>query len=256
MHAPSEAETAETARAWWHGAHGQHSDDAADIDRELQRVFAGGCRGQGRRPCIADRGSEIISAGMPSRRLCRLNSGLAARVRKLPQGRQVILDIYRPGDFLGLDTLFFEPALDTSVALTTVGYGSIESAALCELLQQPAIVLRLMEQLVEEKRRIDALAILLGQAKARERTAALLLVLWRRLRFSSGDATDGIPRTSARLPLTQKQMADYLGVNVVHLNRTLADLRACGMVRFQDGVITVLDQCGLEQIANRAASPV
>jgi CRP-like cAMP-binding protein len=256
MHAPSEAETAETARAWWHEAHAKHSDDAADVERELQHVFGGGCRGQGRRACVADRGCEVISAGMPNRRLCRLNSGLAARVRNLPQGRQVILDIHRPGDFMGLDTLFFARALDSSVALTTVGYWSIEHAALRELLQQPKIVLRLMEQLVEEKRRVDALATLLGQAKARERTAALLLFLWRRLRFASGDTTDGMPRTSARLPLTQKQMADYLGVNVVHLNRTLADLRACGMVRFQDGVITVLDQSRLEQIANRAAAPV
>jgi len=172
----------------------------------------------------------------------------------LCDGGQAILDVYLPGDFIGLDGLFFAPALDSVVALTSVRYWAIEHATLLRLMQKPEIALLLMRRVTEEKRRVDTIATLLGQVKARERTAALLLFLLRRLKLAS-DGAASEKGTSARLPLTQKQLADYLGLNVVHLNRTLSALRDGGVVRFENGLIVVHDAIQLEQIAGGAAEP-
>ena len=78
-----------------------------------------------------------------------------------------------------------------------------------------------MRHLVEEKQRLDMIAILLGQFKARERTAALLLLIWRRLKKTLGTANTDENEDRPSLPITQKQLADYLGLDVIHLNRTL-----------------------------------
>ena len=151
--------------------------------------------------------------------------------------------------------MFFASAFDDVVALTNASYWALEHGAVHELMRQPAIALQLMQYLTMEKRRVDLLATLLGQAKAYERTAALLLFLSHRLKLESGGAT-GEKEESAHLPLTQKDLADYLGLNVIHLNRTLAGLRDSGVVRFQNGMIIIHDAAKLRQIAGEAPVPL
>jgi hypothetical protein len=104
-----------------------------------------------------------------------------------------------------------------------------------------------MQNMAEEKQRIETIATFLGQLKARERTAAVLLFLWRRLRRASGKAATG--RNEAGLPFTQKQLANYLGVDVIHLNRVLSGLRNGGALQLRKGVVVINDVTRLEQIA-------
>jgi len=219
--------------------------DTASTESDLQRAF-----GSGSRRLVADRGREIVTAGVACQHLFQLKSGLACRQRPFSEGGQAVLDLYRPGDFIGLDSLFFAPALDTVFALTNVSYWVLDHGALNRLMQAPRVALQLMRHMAEEKQRVDTIAILLGQLKARERTAALLLFLWRRLRPASGRAATG--ENEAGLPFTQKQLADYLGLDVIHLNRVLGGLRNSGALKFRKGVIIVKDLAQLEQIAGAA----
>ena len=48
--------------------------------------------------------------------------------------------------------------------------------------------------------------------------------------------------------MTQKQLADYLGLNLIYLNRTLGALRNSGALRCQKGAIVIKDVTQLEQI--------
>jgi CRP-like cAMP-binding protein len=107
-----------------------------------------------------------------------------------------------------------------------------------------------MRHLVIEKQRRDTIALLLGHFKARERTAALLLLIWRRLKQSVGTANTDENEDS--LPLTQKQLADYLGVDAIHLNRTLGALRNSGALHFRKGTIVVNNVAQLRHIAERS----
>jgi Crp-like helix-turn-helix protein len=47
-------------------------------------------------------------------------------------------------------------------------------------------------------------------------------------------------------------LADYLGLNVIHLNRTLAALRNSGALRFRKGAIIIKNATQLKQIAGRS----
>ena len=115
-------------------------------------------------------------------------------------------------------------------------------------MQEPRVALQLMRHMAEEKQRLDTIAILLGRLKARERTAALLLVLSRRVKPASGTDATGENEDRPSLPITQKQLADYLGLNLIHLNRTLGALRNSGALRCQKGAIVIKDVTQLEQI--------
>ena len=48
------------------------------------------------------------------------------------------------------------------------------------------------------------------------------------------------------LPLTQTDLAECLGLTSVHINRTLKELRARGLIEFRGGRVRILDQAGLE----------
>jgi CRP/FNR family transcriptional regulator len=226
----------------WQQGPGQ---DTTRAESDLQRAF-----GSGSKRLVADRGREIVTAGVACQSLFQLKSGMACRQRRLSEGSQAVLDLYQPGDFIGLDSLFFAPALDTVLALTKVSYWALERATLNRLMQAPRIALQLMRHMAEEKQRVDTIAMLLGRLKARERTAALLVFLWHRLGPASGRAATG--ENEEGLPFTQKQLADYLGLDVIHLNRVLGGLRNSGALKFRKGVIIVKDVTQLAQIAGMA----
>ena len=230
---------------WEHAR--QQPQNAASIEWNLEQAF-----GRGSRQFIIDRGDEIVTAGVRCKHVFQVKSGLAIRQRPLRDGGQAILDLYLPGDLIELDSLFLAAPLDTVLALTRVSYWALDHAALNRLMQEPRVTQQLMRHLVKEKQRRDTIAILLGQFKARERTAALLLLIWRRLKQTLRTANTDENEDCASLPLTQKELADYLGLDLIHLNRTLGALRNSGALRFRKGAIVVKNVAQLRQIAGRS----
>ena len=51
------------------------------------------------------------------------------------------------------------------------------------------------------------------------------------------------------LPLTQEQLGDHLGLSYVHINRTLRQLHANGLVLMRCGWADITDMDGLRRIA-------
>lgn len=54
---------------------------------------------------------------------------------------------------------------------------------------------------------------------------------------------DGYP-----FPLTQNELAEAVGLTPVHVNRTLQQLRADGLVEFRGKLLTVKDPAGLKRL--------
>ena len=78
-----------------------------------------------------------------------------------------------------------------------------------------------MFQLAEDERRLHNWVTALGKGHADERIATLLLDLRGRLHAQAGLANgDGF-----YIPMTQQEMADHLGLTLVHVNRVLRRLR-------------------------------
>jgi CRP-like cAMP-binding protein len=61
---------------------------------------------------------------------------------------------------------------------------------------------------------------------------------------AAGLATDH----AFEFPITQTEIADALGLSSVHVNRTLQDLRAQGLIGDQGQILKILDWEGLKQV--------
>jgi CRP-like cAMP-binding protein len=79
-------------------------------------------------------------------------------------------------------------------------------------------------------------AVNIGRRMALERVAHLLCEIVERLRtvgLLNGD--------SCGFPVTQMDLADATGLSVVHLNRTLQELRAAGLIVLRERILTISD---------------
>lgn len=185
---------------------------------ELLRAF-------GERPRFAQRGQMLIRVGDTGADLLLLASGWACRENLRPNGDQALLDLYLPGDLIGLDNLIQEEALDSIVALTAAGYYTLKRKAFeLLLLRNPGVGLHVVKRAVAERRRVDEQRLELAGLNALQRTAAFLLHICERLQ-KHGINTQTNNETNFTLPLTQQRLAEYLGLHPIHLNRTLRALR-------------------------------
>lgn len=186
---------------------------------------------------FAPRSTSMARAGDVGVRVRVIASGWAYRYRMLHDGRRQILSILLPGDSFGLETLFEQPAqasVQTSTALT---YFALSSADLVTAFDRlPEFRRQLYQLVLAEKAVTEDWLVRLGQFDAEERTAALLTSLHRRLQ-QCGLASE----TSFVLELTQQEMADTLGLHVIHVNRVLGRLRARKLLSTSGKTVTLHD---------------
>jgi CRP/FNR family transcriptional regulator len=82
---------------------------------------------------------------------------------------------------------------------------------------------------------------------------AMLLVDFRG-RLADSGAIDS-NATSYRMPLTQVQLADHLGITAIHVNRVLRVFRESGLTQVRDGEVSILDLERLAAIARPLLDP-
>jgi len=163
-------------------------------------------------------------------------SGWACELRVLPDGRRQIFSFAIPGDVM-LARPFSRVPPCTVMALTW-----LECVDVARVLARASDVERTelgrafdRALAAHDDRRYDLIARL-GRRSALERVADLLLELHDRLEPVGLLTEDGFD-----LPLTQEQMADALGLSLVHVNRSLRTLRLNGLATVRFGRVTGFD---------------
>jgi CRP/FNR family transcriptional regulator, anaerobic regulatory protein len=178
-------------------------------------------------------------------KLYRIASGSAVCRRVFADGRSQITSILVPDDLVGLQALFHVPSFELIEALEPMSVASISrSQALALLAENANIALWLLwygEREIQCRQRWLAV---LAQGNALERTAILLLDFYRR-------AGGGVHRQgkAMRVPLTQSHIAEYLGLTLAHVSRTLTTLRKRGAVKTGYGTIEIISGSALVESA-------
>lgn len=193
-------------------------------------------------------GTEIIHEGQLLDRPSALMAGWACRYRALPDGRRQIFDFILPGELYGMCHRPKAMALTTGITLTPAIIA--DAAAVRDAIVNKPEQFRNLEAALFSTASLDEAYLLnqvvrIGRQTAYERVSHLILELHARLQ-TVGLADDW----SYTLPLTQEILADALGLSVVHLNRTLQQLRREGLIEFRSGKMTILQPGSLEQVAN------
>ena len=183
----------------------------------------------------------------------RLQEGWCARVRTLPDARVQIIALYLPGDLVAIKSMFLATQPDAIHALSAVQLIGIDQARLRNAMANDAdIAVRIAFQLVEEERRLHNRVVCLGQADAAERVAAMLLTV--RARLVRAGLID--PKARAyRLPLTQVQISEFLGLTPVHVNRVFRRLREDGLATIASGEVSFRNFDALARLAAPVMEP-
>jgi CRP-like cAMP-binding protein len=190
-------------------------------------------------------GAEIVRAGDESPELYTLYSGWAFRYKMLADGRRQILNFMLPGDLLGLQAAMFDTALHGIEALTDVELCVLPRRKVWDLFgQMPGLGFDIAWLGSREESIVDENLTSAGRRNAEERTAALIVALYKRLNLL-GLVSSG----SFAFPLTQQHIADALGLSLVHTNKTLARLRRRGMFVQKNGTMTLTNPRVLERVA-------
>ncbi len=193
----------------------------------------------------AERDAVLLSAGEEAAPIFTLFIGTAFRLRLLPDGRRQLLGILLPGDTVGLETLLGEPPAYSVQAASDVTMCLLDAPRIAQrMTAEPWLRQRIYALLCREREASDELLTRIGQCDAEERVIWLLLDLHARLQ-RRGLATDH----SFSLALTQQQIADLLGLNVIHLNRVLRRLRGRQLVTITGRKVVLQDIPALQRLA-------
>lgn len=165
-----------------------------------------------------------------------LRAGWVYRYRFLPDGRRQILDVYLPGDLMGIDCMFTREQQHVIETLTQCSCYALDVESFWGALERPETALWVSWAMTHERQRIDAHATWLGRYSAEERIAAFFLELYERLR-----RLQIVNGRSFLCPLTQRHLADCLGITIVHTNRVLKRLQASHIVGMQYRTVIIHD---------------
>lgn len=181
---------------------------------------------------------RILSEGVEIRAPHFILSGWACRVRELADGRRQIMRLLLPGDMIGL-SLQARPLAQTSVlALSMVK--TVEApeipVAWRERNRVPQLAAALDIVAAEDEHFMLCHAMRLGRQTAYERMANLFCELDFRLSGRGLSQSGRFP-----FPLTQETLADVVGLSVVHVNRTLQQMRREGRIDLARGRLAILD---------------
>jgi CRP/FNR family transcriptional regulator, anaerobic regulatory protein len=172
------------------------------------------------------RGEQVFAQGTRLPHLFTVLSGVLMRTRLLEDGRRQIINFMFPGDFIGLQAALDGEMNHSVEALTAVTLCAFARGRFFELAaHQPQLSFDLTWLAAHEEAALEEHIVSLGQRNARERMVALAVFLVQR-GMDSGLAPDGV----LLLTVTQGQIADMLGLSLVHTNRSLQALRRLGLV--------------------------
>ncbi len=192
-----------------------------------------------------EEGAFLFFEGDPPAALYLILEGHIALVRHSPEGRDIVLDVMRPGNMVG-ELAVFEgvPYSASAKALDHVQVVAIPRDKFLHMLRRyPRMATAVIYDLTRRVRHLSDLVQSLVIERVEQRLARILL----RLAKISGERTeDGWVIT---LPLTRQDLADMAGTTVETAIRTLSRMRKEGIVDTVHGRIVIRDAERLSRIA-------
>jgi CRP/FNR family transcriptional regulator, anaerobic regulatory protein len=171
-------------------------------------------------------------------------SGQGGRYKLLENGERQMVNFVFPGDVAGLSGTLTGEAGASMQAASAMRLCRFSKSRLPELFRNhPERAYALTWIVAAEENFLSEIIATLGQRNALQRTAWALLRIYRRLSaLDLRDAEGAVP-----FPYRQADLADALGLSMVHTNKTLARLRA--QVRIVGRRLQVIDEDALAELS-------
>ncbi|MFV0299236.1 MAG: helix-turn-helix domain-containing protein, partial [Hyphomicrobiaceae bacterium] len=163
----------------------------------------------------------------------RVEIGHICIYRIMPDGRRQVVDFAYPGDVIGLGALQQHNNSAHAMERTTVRV--LPLVPLREIARTDSLLsLDLYEALSMELLATRELLFTVSQRTATERVSGFLKSLSRRSERSSGNALEFV------LPMTRLDIADFLGLTIETVSRTLTRLRSAKVIDLEQSILVTI----------------
>jgi CRP/FNR family transcriptional regulator len=188
-----------------------------------------------------DTGQTLFHEGDAADEVFTLTSGMLKLFKLMSDGRRQIVGFLVPGDFLGL--AFGSSYVYSAEAVTPTSVCRFRRSQFMALLEDcPAVEKEVLGRTSAELAAAQEQMLLLGRKTARERLASFLTALARRRNTAPGVALE--------LPMSRADIADYLGLTIETVSRTLTLFRKERLIALPEKhLISILRRAELEQVA-------
>jgi CRP-like cAMP-binding protein len=190
-------------------------------------------------------GQDLVREGDRPKASTLMLSGYSARYNVLPDGQRQITALHIKGDFVDLHSFLLHQMDHGVIALTDCTVTLIAHEVLKEITERfPHLTRMLWLSTLVDSAIHRRWLVAMGRLSASAHFAHFLCELW--VRLDVAGLTEGY---SYDLPITQTQLADVLGLSLVHVNRVTQELRQQGLIEWRNRKLTILDWPQLVKLA-------
>lgn len=193
-----------------------------------------------------DPGTPLLSEGSSTPQMFTALSGMGLRYKTLATGERQVISFVMPGDFIGLQAAVMNEMQHSVEATTDMVLCVFDRSALWNLFKhEPQRAFDLTWAAAVEEHFLGETVAALGQRTGTERVAWAMIRLHRHL--SALDLRDG---AAVPLPYKQQDLADALGLSLVHTNKILSSIRRKGLATWKEDKLTIKDMARLAHLAS------
>jgi CRP-like cAMP-binding protein len=193
-------------------------------------------------------GQDVVREGDQPTRICFVIAGMACTSRVVNTGRRQIFNFHMTGDAPDLLSLHLDVLDHTISTIATSRLGFIHHDAIIELCSHhPRITAALWRHTLIDAAIFRTWMANIGQKTARARISHLLCEM-----FLRSEAIGLAKDRSIAFPIRQVDIADALGLSIVHVNRIIQELRTEGLIAWANGILDILKWQSLEEEADFA----
>lgn len=186
-------------------------------------------------------GEILFIEGDPATHVYQVVSGVISLYKFLVDGRRQIIGFPSRGRFLGYiagDKYSYSAEAITPVKINCIGRNKFEQM----VGQQPEMTQMILAAKLEEIQTAHDQMLLLGRKNAMEKVASFLINQADRQHRSRGPV---------ELPMARSDIADYLGLTLETVSRSLSRLRHDGVIAFPNSAaVQIVGRDHLEELAS------
>ena len=195
--------------------------------------------------------APILMEGSNAPQLYTVLHGMGVRYKLTEDGERQVINFVLPGDFLGLQAGMMDVMGHSVEATTVMTLCVFDRKRIWEVFRdRPERGFDLTWLAAIEEHFLGETLTTLGQRDAEASVA------WALMRFAQrGEALGILTDSEMAFPFRQRDLADALGLSLVHTNKILKRLRDRRLARWSDGRLFVEDMAGLVKLAGVSGAP-
>ncbi len=184
-----------------------------------------------------DPGTPILMEGSNAPQLFTALSGMGIRDTSLLNGERQVISFVFPGDFIGLQAGVLGEMSHSVEARTHMRLCVFDRSEFWHFFRShPSRGFDVTWLAAVEEHFLGETLATVGQRSAIQAIAWALVKV-----FQRGKSLDMVTNSEMEFPFTQRDLADALGLSLVHTNKTLAKLKERQLASWTDGILRVND---------------